>query len=180
MRHQIKNTHEVEFKIISIVKPQPWTGVMSRMWCTSLPQGAGIGPQLGIWSWMEVRIEGWVEGWPWILVLRCFCGEFVDMKFFFRFMEMYKYKCSHLSEKFYHLWDCVTHPCWFASHSSFQYGTPVPAVPLSFSCSVSSSCGNFLTKSQRFMLHSSWKAATLTLEAMIVVEKHTMMGRALE
>lgn len=101
-------------------------------------------------------------------------------EFFFRFMEMYKYKCSHLPEKCYHLWDCVTHPCWFASHSSFQYGAPVPAVPLSFSCSVSSSCGNFLTKSQRFMLHSSWKAATLTLEAMIVVEKHTMIGWALE
>lgn len=30
------------------------------------------------------------------------------------------------------------------------------------------------------MLHSSWKAATLTLEAMIVVEKQTMIGWALD
>lgn len=99
-------------------------------------------------------------------------------EFCFRFMEMYKYKCSHLPEKFYHLWHCVTLLRSFAPHLSFQYGVPVPDVPLSFSCSVSFSCGNFLTKSQRFMLHSSWKAATLTLEVLIIVEKQTIIGWA--
>lgn len=30
---------------------------------------------------MKARIEGWVDGWPWILGLRCFCGEILDMNF---------------------------------------------------------------------------------------------------
>lgn len=88
------------------------------------------------------KIGGWMAldfGFKVLLWRNC------GYEFFFRFMEMYKYKCSRLPEKFYHLWRCVTHPRSFAPHLSFQDGVPVPDVPLSFSCSVSSSSGNFLT-----------------------------------
>lgn len=124
--------------VLDVVRLSP-TGSWDKTPIRNIVMDGGKDRRMGGWMALDFGFK--------VLLWRN-CGY----EFFFRFMEIHKHKCSHLPEKFYHLWDRVTHPRSFASHLSFRYGVPVPAVPLSFSCSVSSSSGSCCAVSEKLLL----------------------------
>lgn len=141
LMHHCMNTHEGNFK-------EKWAVQINHFHCKP-PQPHHELAKCSLDRTL-IRNVGWMDWWPWILVLGCFCWGRFDMNCF-----LGSGKCTNTSLTTLGMCAAPSFICSSPLHLSFQFGPPVPAVPLSFFCGVSSSCVHLLTKSQGFMLHSN-------------------------